>query len=207
MKNGIKKIDLSQDMYGIHMELVTRLEKGNEPRNYLEFKFNVKRKGILKRWELIESQLPDMGIIQVENNPVRFVDRIPIKKLIERKEHGRYKFICEARPSEAKNSGYIREGKLRLRNSQTGEFSIGEMLRLTVSIPFMFSMNIAEELDRVMELRKMIFALNSVIVANERVKAIKGETLLQEFEPQVLSNLVNKGNYWGNDEVTEGTPF
>lgn len=210
LKNKIPKIEFKTNFHGIEAEVAT----DRNGQINLTAKFYIKRKDINKRWSRIEGDLPDSGIIQVTADRHRRLEFFPKEEVLSRinsrvtnTNAGLLKFISSSRNNITCNafqrnlehreykSHEIPMEDLVKYDSRSGRYCVLETLGITVTIPLMFHMNLVEELDRIVELRKLIIALNTKYKSLDRIDQLNGLPTYPEYMPEELEDLRSKG-YW-----------
>jgi hypothetical protein len=213
LKNALPKIEFKTKFYGIETEIAT----DHNGQINLTARFFISRKDILKRWSRIEGELPDTGIIQVSAQRVRHLESFsreevveylnsrlnPSANILSRKSVGgsRRKVItCNAYERNLERRKYelydIPSEDLVKFENRTGFYTVKETLGITVNIPLMFHMNLLEEVDRIVDLRKLIIALNTKYKTQDRLDQLTGAAPYPEYEASQLHDLRSKG-YWG----------
>lgn len=195
------KITFNHSVHGISSSVVNEFE-GDKLVVNMVYVFYVKRKGILKRWDAIKSNFPNLGDMITTVERYRCLKRDKTKLLDDNHFMGyidssdpKFEQFQSSRPSPF------------LQNKKTGKNVVNESLMVTIRKPLLFLTNIRDEMERVMKVRDFIYAENTRLAAVDRINKLMGNQVMPEFQPDDLERLEYLVRNNGSMNVDDGLRF
>lgn len=170
---------------GIESSVVNEHSGGNYVVN-LKYTFYIKRQGILKRWDAIYSNFPNLGDMKTEVKFYRYIKRDRTKIIDPTNYKG---YIAEGEPGFRLSPLVASPFK---KNKRSGKNVVNEYIHVTITKPLIFVTDIREEMTRVMKLRSFIYAENTRLASVDRINGIMGQPVLPEYNPEDLDELLNR---------------
>lgn len=192
--------------HGIDSSVVNSTEPDGRVVVNLVYTFFVKRKGILKRWNAIYENFPNLGDMKTDVEFYRCIKRNKDRQLDPTNIRG----YVEKGDTNWKTNGGAYIAHPFLKHKKTAINIVHETIKVTITKPLIFVSSIRDELERVMKVRDFITAENTRLAAVDKINKIMNKPTMPEYQEADLERLqrleMNKGYSNGDGFKGDGSP-